>query len=218
MTPSANQTMTFPSCGKTPLGIYPIVDRSDQLKPLYESGITTAQLRIKDLEGDALEQEIRDAITLSHTHKARLFVNDYWRLAIRHGAYGIHLGQEDIQEADIQAIHEAGLRLGISTHTPQEIDIALQFTPSYVAMGPVFVPISKALTYPTLGTQRLKDWAQHVPYPIVAIGGITRENIEQVAQTRAVSGIAMISGVLEGDTVSVAKTQALIRTVAPYGL
>lgn len=209
--------MTFPKCDDTPLGIYPIVDRSDKLEPLYQAGVTTAQLRVKDLEGDALEAEIRHAIDLSRAYNVRLFINDHWQQAIRHGAYGVHLGQEDIQAADIDAIYAAGLRLGISTHTPDEIDIALGFSPSYIAIGPVFVPISKALKYNTVGTDLLKRWAKAVEYPVVAIGGITLANIATVARTRAVSGIAMISGVLESGAVSPDKTRALIEAVAPYG-
>jgi thiamine-phosphate diphosphorylase len=203
--------MTFPPCNKTPLGIYPVVDRADKLEPLYRCGITTAQLRVKDLTGDALEQEIIEAIKISEKQHVRLFINDYWQLAIKHRAYGIHLGQEDIQEADTQAILDAGIRLGISTHTPEEIDIALGFEPSYLAIGPIYEPISKELTYPTVGIAQLKAWASAVPYPIVAIGGITEENISNVVAAKAASGIAMISGVLEDDCISEAKTKALIK-------
>ena len=211
--------MKFPKCDDTPLGIYPVVDRAEKLRPLYECGITTAQLRVKDMEGEVLEEEIVEAIAVSRTFNARLFVNDYWQLAIKHNAYGIHLGQEDIQEADIDAIFEAGLRLGISTHTPEEIDIALGFEPSYIAIGPVFVPISKELKYDTVGTQLLKRWAEAVDYPVVAIGGITIDNIETVAKTKAASGIAMISGVLdEQGNISKAKTKALMEVFARYGI
>jgi len=211
--------MRFPKCDDTPLGIYPVVDRAEKLRPLYECGISTAQLRVKDMEGEVLEEEIVEAIAVSRTFNARLFVNDYWQLAIKHNAYGIHLGQEDIRDADIDAIFEAGLRLGISTHTPEEIDIALGFEPSYIAIGPVFVPISKELKYDTVGTQLLKRWAEAVDYPVVAIGGITIDNIETVAKTKAASGIAMISGVLdEQGNISKAKTKALMEVFARYGI
>ncbi len=211
--------MRFPKCDETPLGIYPVVDRAEKLRPLYECGISTAQLRVKDMEGRALEEEIVNAIEVSREFDVRLFVNDYWQLAIRHNAYGIHLGQEDIQEVDIDVIYSAGLRLGISTHTPEEIDIALGFEPSYIAIGPVFVPISKELKYDTVGTQLLKRWAEAVDYPVVAIGGITIDNIETVAKTKAASGIAMISGVLDekGD-ISKAKTKALMEVFERYGI
>ena len=209
--------MKFLKCNETPLGIYPIVDRAYKLRPLYEVGITTAQLRTKDtFSGQALEDEVIEAIKISEEFNARFFLNDFWELGIKHKAYGIHLGQEDIQEADVKAILKAGIRLGISTHTPKEIDIALGFEPSYLAIGPIYEPISKKLVYDTVGTQRLKAWAKHVDYPIVAIGGITIENIHEVAQTKAASGIAMISDVLENGEISKSKTLALIKVFKKY--
>jgi len=162
-------------------------------------------------QGDALEREIQEGIALSRRFDARFFVNDYWQLAVKHGAYGVHLGQEDIQEADIEAIHKAGLRLGISSHTPEEIRIALDFAPSYLAIGPIFTPIFKKMAYENVGIARLKAWAAYVDYPVVAIGGITQANIAEVARTGAASGIAMISAVLdEHGNISKEKTMALI--------
>ncbi len=203
--------MKFPKCDETPLGIYPVVDRAYKLKPLYEVGITTAQLRTKDaFSGQALEDEVIEAIKISEAYNARFFLNDFWELGIKHKAYGIHLGQEDIQEADVQAILDAGIRLGISTHTPKEIDIALGFEPSYLAIGPIYEPISKKLVYDTVGPDDLKRWAKNVEYPIVAIGGITIDNIANVVETKAASGIAMISDVLENGEISKERTLALI--------
>lgn len=209
--------MKFKNCGNTPLGIYPVVDRAYKLRPLYEVGITTAQLRTKDkFTGQELENEVIEAIKISEEYNARFFLNDFWELGIKHKAYGVHLGQEDIQEADVQAILDAGIRLGISTHTPKEIDIALDFEPSYLAIGPIYEPISKKLTYDTVGTEDLKRWAKNVDYPIVAIGGITIDNIEDVAKTKAASGIAMISDVLEEGEVSKTRTIALIEAFEKY--
>ncbi|MCF6207118.1 MAG: thiamine phosphate synthase [Sulfurovum sp.] len=203
--------MQFPKCDETPLGVYPIVDRAHKLETLYRCGITTAQLRIKDMTGDALEAEIIKGIEISNVFDARFFVNDYWQLAIRHGAYGVHLGQEDIQEAEIGALYDAGLRLGISSHTPKEIEIALSFEPSYLAIGPIYEPISKKMAYENVGLERLKQWAAKVNYPIVAIGGITQENIAKVAATKAASGIAMISAVLDSEgAISTERTKALM--------
>ena len=206
--------MKFPQCEETPLGLYPIVDRAHKLKLLYEAGVTTAQLRIKDMEAEALEAEVVEAIALSKAYDVRFFLNDYWQLAIKYGAYGVHLGQEDIQEADIEAIYGAGLRLGISSHTPREIEIALGFAPSYLAIGPIYEPISKKMAYENVGLDNLKAWAAYVDYPIVAIGGITQENIKEVARTKAASGIAMISAVLdEGGEVSKERTEALLNAL-----
>ena len=209
--------MNFPKCDDTPLGIYPVVDRAYKLRPLYEVGITTAQLRTKDAFcGKELEDEVIEAIKISEEFNARFFLNDFWELGIKHKVYGIHLGQEDIQEADVEAILKAGIRLGISTHTPKEIDIALGFEPSYLAIGPIYEPISKKLTYDPVGIEDLTRWAKNVKYPIVAIGGITIENILSVAEIKAASGIAMISDVLENGEISKSRTLALINVFSQY--
>ena len=209
--------MKFKDCGDTPLGIYPVVDRAYKLKALYEVGITTAQLRTKDkFEGQELEDEVLEAIGISKEFNARFFLNDFWELGIKHSVYGIHLGQEDIQEANVKAILNAGIRLGISTHTPKEIDIALDFSPSYLAIGPIYEPISKKLVYDTVGTELLKKWAKKVDYPIVAIGGITIKNIDEVAKLKVASGIAMISDILENAEVSKERTKALVKVFNRY--
>jgi len=202
--------MKFKNCGNTPLGIYPVVERAYKLEALYQAGITTAQLRVKDMSGIVLENEIIEAIRISEVYDARLFVNDYWELAIKHKAYGIHLGQEDILEADIQAIHHAGIRLGISTHTTDEIKIALNIEPSYVAIGPIFETNSKKMVYNPVGIEDLKRWSKNVDYPVVAIGGINLNTIQKVVDTQAAKGVAMIAGVLEKDEVSEKKTKVLI--------
>jgi len=208
--------MKFLNCGNTPLGIYPVVDRAYKLKSLYEVGIATAQLRVKDMSGDELENEVIEAIKISEDYNARFFLNDFWELGIKHKAYGIHLGQEDIQEANIQAILDAGLRLGISTHTTNEIRIAMEFEPSYLAIGPIFETTSKKMVYNPVGIEDLKRWAIDVAYPIVAIGGINIDNIKEVALTKSANGIAMISDVLEEGEVSKARTIALIDAFEKY--
>lgn len=210
--------MKFLNCGDTPLGIYPVVDRAYKLKSLYEAGITTAQLRVKNMSGDVLENEVIEAIIISEAYDARFFLNDFWELAIKHKAYGIHLGQEDIQEADIQAILDVGLRLGISTHTTNEIQIAMAFEPSYLAIGPIFETTSKKMVYNPVGIEDLKKWAINVNYPIVAIGGINIDNIKEVALTKSANGIAMISDVLEDGKVSKDRTTALMKAFEKYAL
>jgi thiamine-phosphate diphosphorylase len=202
--------MRFLDCGTKPLGIYPVVDRAYKLEALYQAGITTAQLRVKDMPGDVLENEIIESIRISEKHDARLFVNDFWELAIKHNAYGIHLGQEDIREANIRAIHQANIRLGISTHTRDEIKVAEHIEPSYLAIGPIFETNSKKMVYNPVGIEDLKRWSRNVDYPIVAIGGINLNTIEQVVQTKAANGVAMIAGVLQKGEVSDKKTKALI--------
>ena len=211
--------MKFQKCDEIPLGIYPVVDRAYKLTPLYEVGITTAQLRTKDkFTGQALENEVIEAIKISEEYNARFFLNDFWELGIKHKTYGIHLGQEDIQEADVQAIFDAGIRLGISTHTTNEIQIAMAFEPSYLAIGPIFETNSKKMVYNPVGIEDLKRWARDVDYPIVAIGGINIDNIQGVAETKAANGIAMISDVLEDGEISKERTTALIEAFNTYAI
>ena len=202
--------MKFLDCGTKPLGIYPVVDRAYKLEALYQAGITTAQLRVKDISGAVLENEIIESIRISEKYNARLFVNDFWELAIKHKAYGIHLGQEDILGANIQAMHKENIRLGISTHTRDEIKIAEHIEPSYLAIGPIFETNSKKMVYDPVGIEDLKRWSSNVDYPIVAIGGINLDTIKHVVQTEAANGVAMIAGVLEKGEVSEKKTKALI--------
>lgn len=188
--------MPFADCGKAPLGVYPLVDRANLLEPLLDAGIRTAQLRIKDLSGSALSAEIEQAVTFSERYQTRLFINDAWQLAIEAGAYGVHLGQEDLAAMDpteIDQIRQAGLRLGISTHTPKELEWAAQFQPSYLAIGPVFETRSKQLDYQTAGLHNLRNWTAQSAYPVVAIGGIDVHNLAEVVAAGA-DGVAMISG------------------------
>ncbi len=202
--------MKFLDCGVETLGIYPLVDNADKLEALYKAGISTAQLRVKNISIESVESQIIEAIKVSEKFGARLFINDYWQLAIKHNAYGVHLGQEDVLEADIEAICEAGIRLGISTHIESEIDKVLHIRPSYLAIGPIFKTNSKKMTYSPVKVERLKKWAKNLGYPIVAIGGIDLESIEAIVKTKSVNGIAMISGVLENGKVSEAKVKELI--------
>ncbi len=203
--------MRFKDCGTTPLGIYPLVDRANKLKILYELGITTAQLRVKDLKDKALEDEIKEAIKISEKYKARLFINDYWQLAIKHKAYGIHLGQEDLEVANLEAIHQAAIRLGVSTHTTKEIEMALKIEPSYLAIGPIFKTTSKEVDYETIGVKNLKKWAKNSHFPIVAIGGININNIKEIIEIENITGIAMISELLDKNVISPKKTKTLLK-------
>jgi thiamine-phosphate diphosphorylase len=203
--------MHFLDCGEKPLGIYPVVERAYKLETLFACGITTAQLRVKDLEGKILEEEVVKAITIAQKYSAKLFINDYWELAIKHKAYGVHLGQEDVQKANIEAIKRASIRLGMSTHTTDEIETAHAIKPSYVAIGPIYETTSKKMVYAPVGLSDLKRWAEGVNYPIVAIGGINLNNIDEVLATKTASGISMISGVLDNKgEIAIEKTKALV--------
>jgi len=159
------------------LRLYPIFNRAHWLSC---NGFDMAQLRIKDLEGKALEQEIQKGIALAKDKNIRLYINDEWKLAIKLGGYGAHLGQEDLDALsaeDLKQIASQGLKLGISTHGYFEAARAKSLNPSYVALGPIFETQLKKMNVQPQGVQVLKQWRQLFPnIPLVAIGGITIEN------------------------------------------
>lgn len=181
-----------------PIGLYPIVDRVEWLKRLLPLGIQTCQLRIKDLSGETLEREIAAAVELARTYRCRLFINDYEELAIKYQAYGVHLGQEDLNQADLSAIQEAGLRLGISTHSYEEAARAITLQPSYIALGPIFPTTAKVMRFGPQGLQRLQEWVKLFPYPVVAIGGIQLKDAAELLRC-GVNGVALISDITQNE-------------------
>ena len=155
---------------------YPIFERADWLRRLLPLGIRLVQLRIKDLAGEALCAEIAAAQSLCRTHDATLVVNDHWQAAIDLGCDWGHLGQEDLDTADIPAIRRAGIRLGLSTHDHAELDRALSHDPDYVALGPVYPTILKQMRWHAQGLDRLTEWKRLIgDTPLVAIGGMSVE-------------------------------------------
>lgn len=165
------------------LGLYAIVDTLPQLQALLSLGVDTVQWRVK---APALDEEaLAKAIDLCRDANVPLYINDHWQLAIRYQAYGVHLGQEDITSADLKAIAGAGLRLGISTHTEWEIARARSVQPSYIAVGPVHLPLSKQILYPPLGYEQLRQWHHRYQHerPLTCIGGIVPSNSAAVAAT-----------------------------------
>jgi hydroxymethylpyrimidine kinase/phosphomethylpyrimidine kinase/thiamine-phosphate diphosphorylase len=189
-----NKRNAFVDCGQQSLGFYPIVDSAAWVKRLCELGVNTIQLRIKNAESETLESEIIQSIDTARKHQTRLFINDYWQLAIKHQAYGVHLGQEDLDKADIDAIQQAGLRLGISTHSFYEVARAHTYQPSYLAFGPIYETTSKAMAFTPRGLPALKYWRELLNYPLVAIGGIDLARLPDVLTT-GVENIAVISAV-----------------------
>lgn len=191
------------------LGLYPVVDSVVWIERLLGAGVRTLQLRIKDKRDDEVEADVIAAIALGRRYQARLFINDYWRLAIKHDAYGVHLGQEDLQDTDLQAIRAAGLRLGVSTHDDMEIDVALAAKPSYIALGHVFPTQTKQMPSAPQGlTQLARHIARLADYPTVAIGGISLERAPDVLAT-GVGSIAVVSAITAADDWQAATRQLL---------
>jgi thiamine-phosphate pyrophosphorylase len=176
---------------------YPVVDSVAWVARLALLGVGTIQLRAKNLsEADAL-QTVKDALEVIHGTSAKLVVNDYWRAAIEAGAKHLHLGQEDLAEADVLAIREAGLTLGISTHDDAELATALRAKPDYVALGPIFPTTLKSMRFAPQGIPKITEWKKRVgDIPLVAIGGIKLEHAREIFAAGADS-IAVVSDVTQ---------------------
>lgn len=160
---------------------YLIVGDADWIERLVPLGVKLVQLRAKDKSNPVLRAEIRRARTMCVAHGCQLVVNDHWRLAIEEGCDFVHLGQEDLQDADLAAIRAAGLRLGLSTHDEMELDTALAARPDYIALGPIWPTILKKMKWAPQGLARLRDWKARVaPLPLVAIGGLNVDRLEDV--------------------------------------
>lgn len=188
------QTFDFPRCPE--LGIYPVVDNADWVKRLIDEGVDTIQLRVKDLDNESTNQQIVSALRYLQGKSIQFFVNDHWQMAIELDAYGVHLGQEDLHDANLKILAEAGLRLGISTHSYWELARALAVNPSYIALGPIYETTSKQMPFSPQGIERLQQWVNLLKghYPVVAIGGITLERAEQLKVT-GVGSLAMITAI-----------------------
>ena len=153
---------------------YPIFDDVSWLRRMLPLGVRLVQLRLKNRGEADLQQQIVQARDFCRLHGAVLVVNDHWQLAIETGCDFLHLGQEDLDTADLPAIRRAGLRLGISTHDHAELDRALTLTPDYIALGPVYPTILKQMKWQQQGVERVGEWKRLVgDIPLVAIGGMS---------------------------------------------
>lgn len=171
---------------------YPVLPDITWLERLVPLGVRFVQLRVKD----APEREVRDQVTramaLCAEHGAQLVVNDYWQAAIDLGADFVHLGQEDLAAADVPAIRQAGIRLGVSSHDRAELAAALAASPDYVALGPIYKTRLKKMKWAPQGLERVAAWKQAISCPLVAIGGITVERAPEVLAAGADS-IAVVT-------------------------
>ena len=193
------QSAKFNPLANPALGVYAVVDSAAWVQRVLEAGIRTVQLRIKDPAAPGLESEIIAAITITHAIKgAQLFINDHWQLALKHGAYGVHLGQEDLLQADLAALRAAGVRLGVSSHSYWEVARARAIHPSYIACGPIFATQSKDMPWLPQGLENLRYWAALLDVPVVGIAGIKIGNIAEVA-AQGVASAAVITAITEAE-------------------
>ncbi|NQZ09963.1 MAG: thiamine phosphate synthase [Algicola sp.] len=199
----------FNRCNEPQLGLYPVVDLYQWIEKLLLLGVKTVQLRIKKKHQTPayIEQQIIEAIHLGQRFKAKIFINDHWALAVKHGAYGVHLGQEDLNEADLTVIKASGARLGISTHGYYEMLRAHEYQPSYLAFGAIFPTKTKDMAGMIQGVDRLEKYANlFSDYTTVAIGGISLERASDVVKT-GVGSIAVVTAITEANNVTDAVEQ-----------
>ena len=184
--PHAPSRFAFPEMPVHTRGLYAIVDSSDWVARVLAEGVRLVQLRIKDATGDVLAREIRGAVALARAIGATLIVNDHWELALELGAHGVHLGQDDLDKADIDALHHAGLLLGISTHSYWEVCRARALRPSYIACGPIHATAIKQMPWIPQGDANLAYWCTLLhDTPVVAIGGMDADRARDAMRAGA---------------------------------
>lgn len=189
--PAVARAAAFAPC-PAQLGLYAVLPDAHWVGRMAHAGVPTLQLRFKSDQPEAVRQEVRAAVQAVQGTPALLFINDHWQAAIEAGAYGAHLGQEDLDSADLGALRAAGLRLGLSSHGYAEMLRAAAVQPSYIALGAVYATNLKRMATPPQGPQRLKMYAQVLRYfSTVAIGGIDLNRLDAV-RASGVGSVAVV--------------------------
>ncbi|HEY2035418.1 MAG TPA: thiamine phosphate synthase, partial [Steroidobacteraceae bacterium] len=161
--------------------VYPIVDNAAWIRRLLPAGARLLQLRVKDRSDEEVRAETRESKSLCERAGAQLVVNDHWQIALDEGCDFVHLGQNDLDTADVPALRRAGIRIGISTHNDAELARALRFEPDYIALGPIYPTLLKVMAFAPQGLARIGEWKGRIgAIPLVAIGGITLERLPGV--------------------------------------
>ncbi|MES2878016.1 MAG: thiamine phosphate synthase [Pseudomonadota bacterium] len=188
----------FAACPRH-LGLYAVLPDAAWVARMARAGVPTVQLRFKSDDAQAVAREVRAAVQAIQGTNALLFINDHWQAAIDAGAYGVHLGQEDLETADLEKIRAAGLRLGLSSHGYAEMLRADQYSPSYIAMGAVFPTTLKRMVTAPQGTERLHAYARLMrDYALVAIGGIDATSLPDVLAS-GVGSVAVVRALVAAE-------------------
>jgi len=197
--PDAESRFAFPTLPESTRGLYAIVHSSDWVARVLAEGVRLVQLRIKDADSDVLAREIRSAVASARAVGATLIVNDHWELALELGAHGVHLGQDDLADVDIDALHHAGLLLGISTHSYWEVCRARALRPSYIACGPIHATTLKQMPWLPQGDANLAYWCGLLAgTPVVAIGGMDADRARDAMRAGAWA-VAVVGAITRSD-------------------
>jgi len=186
----------FAALTEANMGLYAVVDSAAWVERVLAAGARTVQLRIKQGAPDHLSREVLQSVQAARAARAQLFINDHWRLAIEHGAYGVHLGQEDLLTADLNAIRSAGLRIGLSSHSYWEVCRAHALAPSYIACGPIHATTTKDMPWRPQGSGNLAYWCRTLREPVVAIAGMDAPRSHEAARCGA-AGVAVLRGIMQ---------------------
>jgi thiamine-phosphate pyrophosphorylase len=179
---------------------YPIVDSAAWVERLIRLGARLIQLRVKDQPDDVLRQELLAAKKICGRAGAQLIVNDYWQLALDESCDFVHLGQGDLDTADLQALRKSHVRIGISTHDHAELERALTLQPDYIALGPIYPTVLKQMPWAPQGLERITEWKRRIGnLPLVAIGGLTVERVPGVFAAGADSAAVVTDIVRNAD-------------------
>ena len=196
----------FPSCPHA-LGLYAVLPDAAWVARMVDLGVPTVQLRFKSDDTAAVQREVQAAVQAVQGSQSLLFINDHWQAAIEAGAYGVHLGQEDMQEAPLERIRASGLRLGLSSHGYVEMRRAAQHEPSYIALGAVFPTTLKRMETAPQGLGRLNTYARLMRHrSLVAIGGIDLAAMPSVLQS-GVGSVAVVRAITGADDVAASVRQ-----------
>ena len=197
--PDAESRFAFPTLPESTRGLYAIVHSSDWVARVLAEGVRLVQLRIKDADSDVLAREIRSAVASARAVGATLIVNDHWELALELGAHGVHLGQDDLADVDIDALHHASLLLGISTHSYWEVCRARALRPSYIACGPIHATTLKQMPWLPQGDANLAYWCGLLAgTPVVAIGGMDADRARDAMRAGAWA-VAVVGAITRSD-------------------
>jgi thiamine-phosphate pyrophosphorylase len=161
--------------------VYPVVDGAEWVRRLLPLGVRLVQLRVKDRPVEEVRAEIREAKVLCADAGVQLIVNDHWELALAEKCDFVHLGQGDLDTADVSALRKDAVKIGISTHDDAELERALSLEPDYIALGPIYPTLLKVMPWAPQGLERLAEWKRRArSIPLVAIGGLTVERLPGV--------------------------------------
>lgn len=191
-------TAGFAELADRRMGLYAVVDSADGVERVLAAGVRTLQLRIKQGAHAQLSAEVLRSVQAARRTQAQLFINDHWQLAIAHGAYGVHLGQEDLTGADMAAMRAAGLRVGLSTHSYWEVCRARAWAPSYIACGPIHATTTKDMPWRPQGPGNLAYWCRVLREPVVAIAGMDATRGLEAMRCGA-AGVAVLRGIAQAE-------------------